>query len=104
MCTLKKIMHCLIINVDWMTIISSGTRERIVWIFTPDNAGFIGNERTETLAEAAVFDNYLTLDAPLSFRYAYIHTYILTYKLTDRQTDRHTQADKIISLSKQSFR
>ena len=37
-------MNCFM-YAEWMTTISEGTLERIVWIFTPGNAGVIGNKR-----------------------------------------------------------
>ena len=77
MCTLKKIMNCFM-YADWMTTISEGTLERIVWIFTPGHAGVIGNERADTLADAAVFDNNLTLDAPTVIQ-------IVTEKLLEKK-------------------
>ena len=77
MCTLKKIMNCFM-YADWMTTISEGTLERIVWIFTPGHAGDIGNERADTLADAAVLDNNLTLDAPTVIQ-------IVTEKLLEKR-------------------
>jgi len=77
MCTLKKIMNGFM-YADWMTTISEGTLERIVWIFTPGHAGVIGNERADTLADAAVFDNNLTLDAPTVIQ-------IVTEKLLEKR-------------------
>ena len=77
MCTLKKIMNCFM-YADWMTTISEGTLERIVWIFTPGHAGVIGNERADTLADTEVLDNNLTLDAPTVIQ-------IVTEKLLEKR-------------------
>ena len=63
MSTLQKVLNCFV-YADWMPIISQGTLERIVWVFTPGHAGVTGNERADSLADAAVVDNNLTLDAP----------------------------------------
>ena len=63
MSTLQKVLNCFV-YADWMPIISQGTLEKIVWVFTPGHAGVTGNERADSLADAAVVDNNLTLDAP----------------------------------------
>ena len=62
MCTLMKVAKCFI-YADWMPIINNSALERLVWIFTPGHSGVQGNERADSLAEAAIVDNNITLDA-----------------------------------------
>ena len=46
-----------------MTAITNSRLERLTWIFTPGHAGVQGNERADSLANAAIIDNNITLDA-----------------------------------------
>ena len=63
MCTLTKITPGYLC-ADWLPIITRSSLEKITWIFTPGHAGVLGNERADSLADAAIADCNITLDAP----------------------------------------
>ena len=62
MSTLQKITSGFL-YADWVTTISNSVLEKLTWIFTPGHAGVHGNERADSLADTAVIDNNITLDA-----------------------------------------
>ena len=62
MCTLMKVTSGYL-YADWIPIISNSSLEKLIWVFTPGHAGVQGNERADSLADAAIADCNITLDA-----------------------------------------